>query len=363
LRDYGAMTAPKPHANPAGQGRLPLLDGMRGIAALGVFVFHIPMYFVVPPMLLRSYLLVDLFFLLSGFVLTFSAEPRLARGLDTVGFMKIRLRRIWPTMALGAILGAGIFAMQTSPQQSLMLLGMALLLIPITNGNQSIFPLNAPQWSLMWELAGNVLHGLVLWRLGERALLALALAGGAVVLWSTLMLDSGGSGGVTENWYWAAPRVVWSYVLGVWLARRWQRARLGGNPRPWLGWKTALLLPVAWLAVLQYLPLGQGIGDALTILVVLPLAFHAATTVRPPESAGPLLAALGGLSFPLYALHAPVFLAFKFQSKGAASCVAAVITALALSAFVAWQGPRFGKALFGGLARLRERLPALASAS
>ncbi len=355
------MTA---HVSPQ---RLPLLDGMRGVAALGVFVFHIPMYFVVPPMLLRSYLLVDLFFLLSGFVLTFSAEPRLARGLDTVGFMKIRLRRIWPTMALGAALGAAVFALHTSPAQSLMLLGMALLLIPITSGNQSIFPLNAPQWSLMWELLGNVLHSLVLWRMSERALLALALAGGALVLWSTLTIGSGGTGGVTDNWYWAAPRVVWSYVLGVWMARRWQRLRLGSDPqfrpRPWLGWKTALLLPVAWLAVLQYLPLGTGIGDALTILVVLPLAFHAATTVRPPASSGQLLAALGGLSFPLYALHAPVFLAFKFQSKGPASCAAAVVTALALSAFVAWQGPRIGKALFGGLARLRHRLPALAEAS
>ncbi len=102
-------------APPLPQGRetprLPLLDGLRGVAALGVFVFHLPQFFDIRPVLTNAYLLVDLFFLLSGFVLTFSAEPRLARGLDTVGFMKIRLRRIWPYFSpsrMGFIVSAGI---------------------------------------------------------------------------------------------------------------------------------------------------------------------------------------------------------------------------------------------------------------
>jgi peptidoglycan/LPS O-acetylase OafA/YrhL len=57
--------------------RVPSLDGLRGIAAIAVMSFHFNIFFLpqarlsgVMPLLNRAYLAVDLFFLLSGFVMT-----------------------------------------------------------------------------------------------------------------------------------------------------------------------------------------------------------------------------------------------------------------------------------------------------
>ncbi len=58
--------------------RLVALDGIRGVAALVVLLFH--MQLPIPAQFDRGYLMVDLFFMLSGFVLTLSAEPRLRGG-------------------------------------------------------------------------------------------------------------------------------------------------------------------------------------------------------------------------------------------------------------------------------------------
>src|SRR5664280_648593 len=57
--------------------RVPSLDGLRGIGAIAVMSFHFNIFFLpqarlsgVMPLLNRAYLAVDLFFLLSGFVMT-----------------------------------------------------------------------------------------------------------------------------------------------------------------------------------------------------------------------------------------------------------------------------------------------------
>ncbi len=52
--------------------RIPSLDGLRGIAALAIMLFHFNIFFVPQarfPALGHAYLAVDLFFLLSGLVM------------------------------------------------------------------------------------------------------------------------------------------------------------------------------------------------------------------------------------------------------------------------------------------------------
>ena len=64
--------------NPAPQHRFLLLDGMRGVAALGVLAFHVTVSATSDFQQMASfYLFVDFFFVLSGFVLC----ARALRGL------------------------------------------------------------------------------------------------------------------------------------------------------------------------------------------------------------------------------------------------------------------------------------------
>ncbi len=88
------------------------LTALRGIAALTVLIFHCsaPLFGgaeQVPMPLNRGYLAVDLFFLLSGFVLTHVHERDFAEGVawaDVKSFLRARLARIYPIHILTLLL-------------------------------------------------------------------------------------------------------------------------------------------------------------------------------------------------------------------------------------------------------------------
>src|SRR5579875_1689596 len=78
------------------------LDAMRGVAAFFVVMRHAEVQGWSPH---YSHLAVDLFFLLSGFVLSYAYDERLAAGLRFGKFMAFRLQRLAPIHLFGAILG------------------------------------------------------------------------------------------------------------------------------------------------------------------------------------------------------------------------------------------------------------------
>ena len=70
-----------------------LLDGLRGVAALMVLVFHvfdICSSNIIP----HGYLAVDLFFVLSGFVIGYAYDDRWPQGLTAGQFFRRRLIRL-----------------------------------------------------------------------------------------------------------------------------------------------------------------------------------------------------------------------------------------------------------------------------
>ena len=74
------------------------LDSWRGIAALLVALFHLNLYSAIYPLdfVRNGYLFVDFFFVLSGFVITYSYGDRL-KTLDDLGAFAIRrFGRLWP---------------------------------------------------------------------------------------------------------------------------------------------------------------------------------------------------------------------------------------------------------------------------
>lgn len=74
------------------------LDSLRGIAAVVVVLFHIGDFGWLAgiPMMRNGWLLVDFFFILSGFVITMSYGGRLAQGFPKGRFLALRAGRVLP---------------------------------------------------------------------------------------------------------------------------------------------------------------------------------------------------------------------------------------------------------------------------
>ena len=88
-----AVTKPSAGTRPS----LPGLTGLRGVGAVWVLLFHAQFCFVHPvPVLRAGYLGVDLFFVLSGFVLSY-AHPGLQWSFSRHrAFLLARFARIFP---------------------------------------------------------------------------------------------------------------------------------------------------------------------------------------------------------------------------------------------------------------------------
>jgi peptidoglycan/LPS O-acetylase OafA/YrhL len=105
----------------------PAMDGIRGIAAILVALFHFRATFLHYDnnVIGDGYLAVDLFFVLSGFVLAHAYEHRFARGMTTFEFMRARVIRLYPLYFVGlAIASMAMFAgISRSPENQQSTLG------------------------------------------------------------------------------------------------------------------------------------------------------------------------------------------------------------------------------------------------
>lgn len=83
-----------------------ILDGLRGIAAVAVVIFHF-MEFAVPDysksFIAHAYLAVDFFFCLSGFVIAYAYDNKVQK-LGALQFLKLRLIRLHPLVIIGSVL-------------------------------------------------------------------------------------------------------------------------------------------------------------------------------------------------------------------------------------------------------------------
>lgn len=167
---------------------LPALDGLRGLALLGVLLFH--SNGLVP----GGYLGVDLFFVLSGFLITrlLVAEHAATGTIDLAAFWLRRARRLFPAL-LALMLGIALFAhFLAQPDQLVTLRGDTLATLTYVANWRAILSdksywelFRSPSplehtWSLSIEeqfyLAWPLVVALALrWR-GVRGLLGIALA-------------------------------------------------------------------------------------------------------------------------------------------------------------------------------------------
>lgn len=311
--------------------RLVLLDGLRGIAAIGVMLYHLEVVFGGGSTFSRCYLFVDFFFLLSGFVLARGGEPQMRARGGAVRFMRGRVRRLWPMIALGVGAGALVAMSIGRPAHVPELVILALLMIPAFGFGPMLFPLNGPQWSLLLELIANAAHALVLHRLSDRQLLAVATIAGALLGATILHFGSNTVGPFTTTFGHALSRVAFPYVLGIWMARH--RARIA--PRGALSPAMILLLPGAVLVILPGLPLAPAWGDLACVILFFPALLWAATDALPDASADRGLSTAGALSFPLYAIHLPVLQLVSAAGTGPLNRLAALGIALFVAGLLA----------------------------
>lgn len=287
------------------------LDALRGTAAIGVVMFHIGAAFW-PLAAPGGYLAVDLFFMMSGVVLSHAYEPRFRSGMSTIGFMRARLIRLYPLYLLGLLLGIAVTVAsllgRNSVHWDVASLTQAALLSLFFLPNFSaapvdqIFPLNIPCWSLFFELFVNLLFVLAWPWLSTRRLILTVLVTAAVIVWAVVNVGHLDQGSSVATFGVGLARTLFGFCVGVLIARHLPRAQRTDS-------NLGVLAIVALLGLVIFAaPHGswRQVWDAGCVLLVFPAMVCAATFVDPGPRAQRVATFLGLTSYAVYVLHSPL---------------------------------------------------------
>jgi len=151
------------------------LDSLRGIAAVVVALFHVQWanYFTRNSFISHGYLMVDFFFVLSGFVISYSYMARITGLLSLGRFMWLRFWRLYPVHILMLLVYLGIELLKYVVQIHLGIVGNEeafstddalsfLLQLFMAHGffKHSIYSFNNVSWSISLEFYIYVLFAL-----------------------------------------------------------------------------------------------------------------------------------------------------------------------------------------------------------
>ncbi len=301
--------------NTSGSGPVPRkvyqsLDLLRGIAALAVVGRHLEAGLA--GWLPSSSLAVDLFFVLSGFVIQHAYSARLEQGLGLAAFMRLRVIRLYPLYVLGTAIGAAIFAAQMlfglggDVRAALASLVLGVLFLPawrwLSADHAHLYPFDFPSWSLFWELVINLLYAVIVRKLGWRLLVALLWIGAAMLFVCAGWYGQLSGGSNFTNAASGGLRVVYSFFAGVAIYRIRQAGLLRGLRLP------PVVAGAILIVILALRPEPAVAYDLAAILIAFPLLVFASTG-EPQERPCRACAFLGRISYPIYVLHIPVLTA------------------------------------------------------
>lgn len=285
--------------------RFEALDALRGVCAVIVVQFHMPIatHWRDWPLVQNGYLFVDFFFVLSGFVIAHAYAGRLGSVGDAGVFMARRLGRVWPLHM--AILIAFVllevvrwrwgfdaippFQRDRAPDT----LWTNVLLIQAFNVHPYL-TWNGPAWSISVEVGAYVVFAvLVLATPRQFAWVAatVAVAGAVIVL---LLAPKY----MNTTYNYGFPRAVYGFFLGCLMLGLWRRWAAPVR----IAWGLELAAP---LLVILYLNATDGPGTVLA-----PLIFAAAIWVFAGQG-GPVsrvltlrpFVSLGRWSYSIYMVH------------------------------------------------------------
>lgn len=315
-----AAAGPRPGSLTAAAtgSRLGSLTGMRFFAALPVVLIHVGVGFIRGDWMNTAagfgYIGVSFFFLLSGFVLTWSCSDQPARR-----FRWLRLARVWPAQALMAVVAMTVLAGQEQIPGTGGKISELLLLQAWTPDQKVYYGGNGVSWSLSAEMFFYLMFPLViipLKRLRGRGLAVTAALTLAVLSVTPVIASAAHMSGVTYSWIFFVfpPYRFGEFLLGMLLAR----AMMAGLRMPapvWLALGAVLgLAGEIWLMTAGTMG-GYAFQRPFVALMVLPLfgvlvASGATVDLREHRwwlNAWPMVR-LGEWSFALYLVHKPTFL-------------------------------------------------------
>lgn len=310
--------------------RYVVLDGMRGIAAILVAVLHARALLGPVSGLGLTYLAVDFFFCLSGFVLGATYRSRLAAGTIGPGeFMLRRAIRLYPMILAGVLLGAAsLVPVGHFSRLAIWTLGTFLLLPVGLAYGVDAFPVNNPLYSLFFEMVGSFAF---CWYHRHRGacLAVMAASGAALVAGNRAYGFIGGFGYAdTAQFLLGFARLSYPFFVGVLIAERFP-GKVPSVVPPWV--------PMVLLPGLLLLP-GNWWLELADVLCLIPLVVALGAAAR-PSRIDPMLTRLGELSYPLYAIHLPIFMILRHLHLTPGPALMSL--GLGTAAIAAWAMHRF----------------------
>ncbi len=304
----------------------PILDGLRGVAAIMVVAFHIFEAHAsshLDQVINHGYLAVDFFFLLSGFVISYAYDDRWSK-MSIIDFFKIRLVRLQPMVILGMIIGAICFYFQDSVLWPtihevpiwktfiIMLIGFTLIPIPISmdiRGWQEMHPLNGPGWSLFFEYIGNILYALFVRKFSNTALSILVFLSACLLIHLAV---TGPNGDIIGGWsleptqlHIGFSRLLFPFFGGL-LLHRIVKLTAIKNSFFWASLLTVIVLAMPRIGGSEHLWM-NGLYDSLSIIIIFPLiVFLGASGEVTGKYSTKICKFLGDISYPIYITHYPL---------------------------------------------------------
>lgn len=321
----------------AGKPHYPILDGLRGVAAIIVVTFHLAEPFStsnLDKMVNHGYLAVDFFFILSGFVIGYAYDDRWKK-LSIGNFFRRRVIRLQPMVILGMTLGAiGFYytdstlwpLIHTIPIWKMLLvliIGYTILPIPLSldiRGWEEMHPLNSVGWSLFFEYIANILYAIWIRKFSKTAL-AILVGVAAIALAHLAVINGDVSGGWTLNVEQVRigfTRVMFPFFGGLLLSRIVKPTQIKNS----FLWCSLLIIGALYMPRIgdaEHMWM-NGIYDSFCIIIIFPLVVYLGSSgTMQTQRENKLCKFLGEISYPLYMVHYPLvyfYVAWISNNKG-----------------------------------------------
>ncbi len=331
--------APDRQAGRASAARIPVLDLLRGVAALTVCLYHFTdprdgLFTAGDPLrrtTWQGWLGVEIFFVISGFVIPFSMHQRSYRLRDAGGFLVRRLKRLEPPYLACILLilllnwlwtiipGMSAKSQNVTVPQLLAHLGYLNAILKDINPLWDYEWLSPVFWTLAIEFQFYIFMALVFPLLvHERPAVRIASVAAVALM-----------GFIDSRNVALLPHWLPLFAIGI------VAFQLYSGKLP-LGWSAVLMIAISGLSwhIVGERQTAVGLATALSILLL--------ATWKPPRLLAPLTF-LGTVSYSLYLLHIPIggaLIHFASQREAAPShrylIVTAAITASVGAAWIFW---------------------------
>ncbi len=330
----------------------PELDGLRALAVIPVVLFHLELGVGLGRALTGGYVGVDIFFVISGFLITTLILKDLQAGTFSLRqFWERRIRRIMPAacVAVAAAVVIGLFLLLPSDLEDL---GKSAVAQALLGANVYFYAtagyFSAPAetkpllhfWSLAVEEQFYLLFPFLLLFLWQKGRSAFATAGVAVVALLSFALSVVGAFRFPDATFYLLPARAWELALGALLALRGGHLPLPERWQPVAGWVglPMMLLPVFFYDATTPFPGLAAVPPCLGAVLVIGATrqdgwLKRLLSVRP-------LVFLGLISYSLYLWHWPVQVYSHYWMISPSSLVTRVLVFLA-SVVLAWMSWRW----------------------